>query len=405
MKTIILVSGAIANKPGNGGEAWVRMSWASGLRRLGFDVWFVEQIAGTMCLDSAGAQTTVCESVNFHHFRSVMHRFGFDDRAALLATSDDGKLPQSIGVELPALLAVAAESRLLVNISGHLTEPAILEKVRRTAYVDIDPGYTQIWHADQTLSFRVPAHDDYFTIGVNIGRTDCTIPVSEIHWRPVVQPVVLSDWPVAPAPLEAGRFTTIASWRGAFGPVDLNGRRLGVKAHEFRKVLDLPERLNSRGNRQTRSFEVALSIHPADESDRRSLLAHGWHLVDPAGMGNVDGFHRYVCTSAAEFSVAQGVYVDTHSGWFSDRTTRYLAAGRPAVVQATGFDTYLPTGEGLLQFSTVDQAAAACEAVLADYPRHARAAREIAAQHFDSDLVLRAFLSDAGVELPGTACC
>jgi hypothetical protein len=205
--------------------------------------------------------------------------------------------------------------------------------------------------------------------------------------------VVLDEWPAR----EAGafdRFTTIASWRGAYGPIEHAGGKYGVKAHEFRKMLDLPRRTGL-------PFEIALSIHPGDQRDRDALLAADWRIVDPRGVaGSADAFRSYVQSSGAEFSVAQGVYVDTNSGWFSDRTVRYLASGRPALVQETGFSRHIPTGQGLLSFRSVEEAAEGAARIVRDYRLHCRAARKLAEDYFDSNRVIRRVLSDIGVEAP-----
>jgi hypothetical protein len=272
----------------------------------------------------------------------------------------------------------------------------VLGPVRRKAYVDIDPGFTQFWHESGDL--RVGSHDFYFTIGHNIGRPDCPIPTGGIPWRPVVQPVVLEHWPAAGADVtEPGRFTTVASWRGAYGPVQHGGRTYGVKAHEFRKFAGLPG-LAERAGAADALFEIALAIHPGDAKDLAMLHEHGWRTVDPAAAAATpEAFRRYVQSSGAEFSVAQGIYVDTNSGWFSDRTVRYLASGKPALVQDTGFGGYLPAGEGLVPFRTPEEAAAGADRILRDYGGHVDAARSIAEEHFDSDKVLARFVDEVGI--------
>jgi hypothetical protein len=196
--------------------------------------------------------------------------------------------------------------------------------------------------------------------------------------------VVLEDWPrIAPAALD--RFTTIASWRGPFGPIEHGGRAYGLKVHEFRRVIGLPARSDTR-------FEIALDIDPADDRDLRALRADGWQVVDPRTVaGDPDAFRAYVQGSGAEFSVAQGVYVDTRCGWFSDRTTRYLASGRPALVQDTGFSETLPVGDGLVAFRTLDEAAAGAADIASRYAEHCEAARRIAEEHFDARHVLARF--------------
>jgi hypothetical protein len=383
----VVVSGAIANKHRNGGEAWVRLSWILGLRRLGYDVWFVEQLDDAATVDAAGAPARFADSENRRYFEQVVERFGLGGRASLLF--EGGR--EASGVPLDELLAVAEDARLLVNISGHLDLEPLMRRLRRKAYVDLDPGFTQFWHADGTGGSRLEGHDVYFTVGENIGRSDCAIPTCGLDWKAVRPPVVLDEWPVADRG-DADRFTTIGAWRGAFGPVHFGGRTYSLKVHEFRKVLDLPRRSPQR-------FEIALDIHAGDHADREALEAHGWTLVDPRT--TVPGpleFRDYVRSSGAEFSVAQGIYVETNSGWFSDRTVRYLAAGRPVLVQDTGFSANLPVGEGLLAFGDLEGAVAGTLRIAADYEGHRAAARAIAEQHFDSDTVLPRFLEQAGMD-------
>jgi hypothetical protein len=383
---VAVVSGAIANKRGNGGATWTRLSWAVGLKRLGFRVCFVEQIGRESCVDAAGAPTSLEESASLAYFRTVTERFGLADCAALLY--EDGQAVA--GMERADLLALADGAELLLNITGHLTWQPLLRRARRRAYLDLDPGFTQLWHAQGNAGMRLEGHDVYFTVGENIGQPDCPIPTGGLAWRPTRQPFVPEHWPVAPAE-RPGRFTTVASWRGPYGPVEHAGTTYGLKVHEFRRFVDLPRRVDQR-------FEVALDIHPADAADLRRLREHGWWVVDPREVaGDPDAFRRYVQGSGAEFSVAQGVYVHTNSGWFSDRTVRYLASGRPALVQDTGFVGRYPVGEGLLAFRTPEEAADGAARIEREYGAHCRAARELAERHFASDRVLGDLVEQAGV--------
>jgi hypothetical protein len=372
--SVVIVAGALANKPHNGGGTWERMSWVTGLRRLGCEVFFVEQIERAT-------------PANVEWFRSVTEWFGVADHAALVCGDD----AHCAGLSRQRLLEVAGRADILVNLSGHLTLPPLLERLHRKAYVDVDPGFTQFWHTDASTGFALGGHDFYYTIGENIGAADCPIPTAGLQWRHIRQPVVLDDWPAAGAG-RPGRFTTIASWRGAFGPVSCGGRTYGLKVHEFRKVLPLPRRVPAA------TFEIALDIQPADLNDLSALRGHGWYIREPGVVaGDPAAFRRYVQESAAEFSVAQGIYAETNSGWFSDRTVRYLASGKPALVQDTGFGRHLPVGAGLLAFRTLDEAAAGAEEVLSNYEWHCRAARDVAAAYFDSDKVLAQFLDEVGV--------
>lgn len=384
--TTIIVSGALANKPFNGGETWVRLSWILGLKRLGFNVLFVEQISQGTCRDVSGTVTAFGDSINLAYFKGVTEQFSLAGEAALIY--GDGE--QIYGASWSELFDLAQAADLLVNISGHLTLESLLQRLQRKVYIDIDPGFTQFWHADANLEFHLKDHDCYFTIGENIGTPNCDIPMGGIPWLHTRPPVVLEHWPVSSAG-DRERFTTIANWRGPFGSVEYGGKTFRLKVHEFRKLIELPKRAPG-------AFEIALNIHPAEENDINLLHRHGWQLVDPRLVASDPlVFRCYVQTSGAEFSVAQGVYVDTISGWFSDRTVRYLASGKPALVQDTGFSRNYPVGEGLLTFRTLDEAAAGVEQILSDYDRHCRAARALAEEYFDSDKVLNRFLEEAGV--------
>jgi hypothetical protein len=203
------------------------------------------------------------------------------------------------------------------------------------------------------------------------------------------QPVVLDQWP-AQDPVPASRFTSVASWRGAYGPVDFGGRTYGLRVHELRRFAELPARAGG-------TWELALDIHPADAADAQRLGAGGWSLVDPAAVaGTPSGYRRYLQGSGAEVMVAKGMYVQSRSGWVSERSLCYLSSGRPVLAQDTGFTELYPTGEGLLAFRTPEEALAGAEAIRGDPVRHAVAARALAEEHFASDLVLGRLLEQVG---------
>ncbi|HEV2766045.1 MAG TPA: hypothetical protein VGV38_23880, partial [Pyrinomonadaceae bacterium] len=367
--------------------AWVILSWLDGLRRLGFRVHFVEQVNAETCVDGIGARATFAESVNLEYFRRVFAQFKLLDAATLVR--DEGA--ETFGLAYAELRDLLAGADLLVNITGHLAAEPLKRAPRLRAYVDLDPGFTQFWHAQGRAPWaRLGGHEFYFTVGENVGTPLCNIPTGGVEWRRVRQPCVLGEWTPEPPPAEL-RFTTVASWRGAYAPVEHDGRTYGLKAHEWRKFFALP-RLAGR------EFEIALDIHPAEERDLRALAENNWRVVSPRERAaDPDSFRRYVQGSSAEFSAAQQIYVETGSGWFSDRTVRYLASARPALVQDTGFGEHLPAGEGLLSFRTLDEAVEGANRIARDYDRHARAARRLAEEYFDSDKVLCQFVEEIGV--------
>lgn len=387
MRRLVVVSSVIANKPFNGGNARMVLNWLEGFEQLGVDVFFLEQIRSETCVDAAGAKAPLCESANRAYFEQVLAA-AFGDRAALIGDAGETLDGATIVGATPAeLYDLAGDADLLVNISGHLSVDALKRRFRRKAYVDLDPGYTQIWHAQGSGAARLENHDLYFTVGQRIGTPACDLPTGGIAWQALRQPIVIDGCRVAPA---RDAFTTIASWRGAFAPITRGGVTFGNKVHEFRKIVDLPQRTG-------RSFEVALDIHPGDVRDLNRLLAAGWNVVDPRVVaGTPEEYCHYIETSGAECTAAQGMYVETKCGWFSDRSARYLAAGKPVLVQDTGF--YAPgRGEGLLVFDTLDEAARGVERIARDYRAHSQAARWLAERYFDSTVQLGLVMDEAGL--------
>ena len=364
-----MVAGPLAGKAGNGGEAWVRLSWIRAFEKLGFRVYFFEQI------DRAGD-----EQIRF--FSDTTARFGLAGRCCLIETST----ATTTGMNLAEAASAAADAALLVNISGHLKHPPLFDLFGRKLYIDLDPGFTQFWHDRGLLGDWLERHDAHFTVGLNVGRPQCTIPCGEIAWRPVFQPVALADWPCVPSGTFS-RMTTVGSLRGPFGPVADNGRTLGLKIHEMRKFAGLPALVSA-------GLELAFHIEPGDRADRELLQRNGYRLVAPGSVAaGPEAFRSYVQGSDAEFSVAQGMYVETSSGWFSDRSVRYLASGKPVLVQDTGLSGSLPVGDGLLTFSTADEAAAGIEQIAGDYRRHCASARAIAEEYFEAGRVAGSVLA------------
>jgi hypothetical protein len=313
-----------------------------------------------------------------------MERFGLGGRWAVLY--DGGR--EVVGSAREEVVETVRSSGLLMNVMGFLDDEEILAAAPLRVFLDIDPGFPHMW---QELGLARPfdGHDRYVTVGERIGAPDCAIPTCGIDWRTTKPPVELAEWPAAPA--NGTGFTTVASWRGPFGPIEYRGRTYGLRVHEFRRFLELPERTGE-------PFELALDIDDADGDDRQRLERYGWSLADPRQIaGDPWRYREYVRRSAAELMVAKNLYVDTRSGWFSDRSACYLASGRPVLAQDTGLDGLLPSGEGLITFSTLDEAAAGAEEIAGDYERHSRAAREIAAEHFAADRVLPRMLDNLGV--------
>jgi hypothetical protein len=381
----IVVAGSMAQRPRIGGHTWVLLQYVLGFRRLGWDVLFLDRLEPEMCRDASGRPCPFDQSVNLHYFREVMDRFELGGAFALFY--DRGE--RVVGLPRRQVLERVKNAAFLLNINGFLADEEVLGSARRRVFLDIDPGFGQMWQ-ELGLHCWFRGHDDYVTIGENIGRPECAIPTCGLKWVTMPQPVVLDYWP--PAPEAAGdSFTSVVTWRGAFGPVEYRGKTYGLRVHEFRKFAPLP-RLSGR------PFQLALDIHPDEVKDRALLADNGWSLVSPGAVACDPWVYRdYIRGSGAEFVVAKNMYVQAASGWLSDRSLCYLASGKPVLAQDTGFTRLYPTGAGLLAFTTLEEALAGVEEVCRDYSRHARAARGLAEEFFASDKVLGRLLGKLGV--------
>ena len=371
----LTIAGSIAQKPHQAGHSWQFLQYLLGFRQLGWDVMFVDRLEDHLCRDPHGAPCVPGGSVNIRYLAALMDEFGLEEAWSLVL--DGGR---HAGAPRERVLAHVRESDFLLNVMGFLADDEILAAARRRVFLDTDPGFGQMWR-ELDLADVFAGHDAHVTVGERIGRADCAVPTCGLRWVTTPQPVVLAEWPALPA--LAGRgFTSVASWRGAYGPVDYRGRRYGLRVHEFRKFADLPRRSGA-------DFELALDIHPDEQADLCLLGDGGWSLVDPAQVApSPAAYRRYIQDSRAEFMVAKGMYVESRSGWFSERSICYLASGRPVLAQDTGLGELYPVGEGLLTFTTLDEAAAGVEDISARYRCHAEAARALAEERFDSDKVL-----------------
>ncbi len=386
MRRLILYSGALAQMPNQGGLTWFHLQFVLGLRRLGWDVLFIDWLEPKMCVDVAGCPASLDDSQNLRYLLQVMRDYDLTESFSLIYNRGE----RTTGMPRERVLELAVEADLILNVMGYLDDEEILSRVRRRVFIDIDPGFGQIWR-DLGLHDPFRGHTDFVTLGRNIGQPKCAIPTCGLNWITIPQPVVLEHWP-AQALRSEGAFTSIGAWRGPNGPIEYKGRTYGLRVHEFRKFVGLPSLCpDSR-------FEMAFDIHPGDARDIGMLHGQGWSLVDPKVVcGGPAEYLAYIARSKAEFMVPKQMYVDTNSGLLSDRSVNYLASGRPVLARDTGISDLYPTSEGLLTFSTLDEAAKGAEAVNANYSRHARAAREIAVEYFDSDKVLTKLLADLGV--------
>lgn len=376
-KLKILLGGMIAKVPFQGGLTWVVLQYLLGLRQLGHEVHFLELI-GNSDLVPEGAPLP--DSQNANYLKNVTDRFALSESVTLLNI----ETMESTGKTHAELLRYANQCDLLLNLSGLLKDPQFFESIPVRIYVDLDPAFTQLWASEQGIDVGMSGHNRFVTIGMNLGQPDCSVPTLGKNWIKTLQPIVLSHWPVVQEKPTLG-LTTVANWRG-YGSVEYQGVFYGQKAHSLRPFFEVPRRT-------IESFNLALSIHPAEVADLEQLNRFGWNLLDPSVVADTtDAFQNFVQQSKAEFGFAKSGYVASRCGWFSDRSICYLASGRPVIAQETGFSTFLPTGQGLFAFETEAELLDCIAELNADYEKNRAAARDIAVQHFDSSKVLTRIL-------------
>jgi hypothetical protein len=374
MSDSIVIGAALAHRYGYGGHAWALLQYALGFRLLGFEVTIIDRLDPEM-LDSESRKAAL------EYLRALLDANGLSGSYCVLGV--DGSTVD--GLARADALAKTRGARFLLNIMGFVRDPEFLHSARRRVFLDIDPGFGQVWR-ELGLADVFEGHDDFVTVGRNIGRKGCGVPTCGLTWLTIPQPVVLETCPK----VGGSDFTSIGSWRGPYDRVEYGGMSLGLRVHEFRKFAALPGLVDA-------TFRLALEIDPSDERDLAMLEKGGWQLLDPHDVAyDPAGYLRFVRGSLAEFTVAKGMYVELRSGWLGDRTVCYLANGKPALVQDTGLAPHYPLGEGLVTFATLDEAVRGVEIILGDYPAHARTARRLAENEFDARLVLARLLDELG---------
>ena len=368
-----MVAGALAQRPAHPGHAWVFLQYLLGFRRLNLEVLFLDGVP-------AGATPRETPAM-VDWLESVMDWAGLSREWAI--GLPDGSYA---GLTRTEVTERVRSSEFLLDVNGVLSGNDLLGQASRRVFLDIDPGFIQMWKA-LGLADVLAGHDIFVTVASRMGMPGCEVPTLDLDWTAIRPPVVLERWPLLPSH-EAGAFTSIATWRGPFGPLEYAGATYGLRVHEFRQFLALPRSTDAR-------FEVVLDIDPEDNRDRMALEDSGWHIRDPAStVPDLQAYGQYIAQSRAEVCIAKSMYVRTKSGWFSDRSACYLATGRPVLAQETGFSESLPTGEGLVAFDSIDSAVAGVRTIANDLTTHGRAARRIAEEYFDSDIVLANLLSE-----------
>lgn len=381
----VVVLGMLTKMPVPG-VWWQVAHYLLGLERLGYETWYVE---------ANGMNPSMFQDDEHDHgepkaaayLDGFVARLGLNGQFAYHAVHAGGEV---YGLHRAGLNRLYADAALIINLHGGT--PPLEEHARtgRLVYLETDPVQLQVeLHEglEETIAFLEP-HVAFFTFGERYGLPGCGLPVSDrFTFKPTRQPVVCDLWASAEPPGDA--FTTVGTYRQGWRDVDLAGETYKwTKSAEWPAYLTLPERTGA-------TFAPALGNTRA--RDDVAFADHGWKVSDPGLLDDPDDYRRFIQRSRAEFTVAKDQNVRLRTGWFSDRSATYLAAGRAVVTQDTGFGAVLPVGQGLHAYRTLDEAVAAVEAVEADPEAEGKAAREIALEHFEATSVLGRLLAEVGL--------
>ncbi len=368
------------------GVTYQFLHYLIGLRRLGYDPYYVED-SGRWVYDPRLNDLSPDASANVAAVAPILERHGFEGRWAFRGNYPEGRRFGMSEEEISRLYR-EADAFLNVTAAQELREEHL--SIPRRIYVESDPFPAQVRAAqgDEGTLRTLAAHDIHFSFGENLGHDDCLLPTVGIDWLPTRQPVVVDLWADGGPPPDAA-YTTITTWHNKGKDIEFDGRTwYWTKDREFKKHLDLPRLTGA-------PFELALGD---DEEALRLLREHGWGRRDSVSISSdVEAYRSYIQRSRGEWTVARDQYTRPRTGWFSDRSACYLAAGRPVVTEDTGFGKFLPNGEGLFAFSDTDEAVAAVERIESDPARHQRAAQDIAREYFEAERVVGSLMERAGL--------
>jgi hypothetical protein len=373
------------------GAVWGTMQYLIGFQRLGYDVYYVEAHARTptMLMKRPDDDSTTLATA---FISDVMRRFDLGDHWAFHALHADGRC---YGMTEGQLKQLYREAALIINYHGGTVPLPEHSATGRLIYLETDPVELQIglYEDNQEAVEFLKPHVAFFTWGLNYGRPDCQVPLPErFPFRPSCPVVVPDLWQPSYRNGEGQLFTTVGNWKQLWREVAFRGEVYQWSKHfEFLKFIDLPKRTSQ-------PFELALSSGSMDQSDKQMLEEKGWKVRDALSFsGDLDAYRHYIAGSRGEFTVAKDQNVRLRSGWFSERSAQYLAAGRPVITQETGFSNTLPTGQGLFGFSTLDEILQAIERINSAYEQHCRAAATLTREYFSYDVVLPPLLTAVGL--------
>ena len=379
----IVVGGYIVAYP-LGGMTWHHLNYLLGLHELGHEVWFLEDSGSySYPYNPVTWESSADSTYGRKYLEQTFEQYGLPKRYCYYSEFEDAHY----GLNREELNSLLARADLLLCVSGVTPIRADRPRPRKIAVIDTDPVFTQlrmIDDADFAAYYR--QFDAVASFGRLIGKPQCPLPTHGLDWIGTNQPIAMRHWPVTPASSKA--FTTIGKWEHTHDRnLEFNGQSYrSSKGVEWMKMIDLPSKV---------SWDMTLGMLSMPAETAAQFSSHGWKIVNAEQSTlSCQAYGDFLRDSAGEFTVAKEIYAGLPSGWFSDRSTAYLASGRPVVTQETGFRDWLPTGEGLFSYRTQEEGAAALNAIASDYPRHSSAARTIAERYFDSAKVLPELLQN-----------
>ncbi len=385
----VVVMGFMGSMP-IAGVIWQHIHYIVGLQRLGHEVYYIEDSARL----PYNPQTFEVNN-EFDYAAQLLEQlsreFQFERRWGFCARYLPGN--PTAGIPLKKIRRLYREVDAILNICGTQEFNDDLLVSDRILYVESDPGVEQI-----KIDRRVKSTADYlkrhhalFTFGENVGTADFPVPAHGLRWLPTRQPVVTDLWRTRRSPAPVSVFTSIANWSTS-GLKDITWRGqkyLWSKSLEFLRFVAAPKKSGE-------PFELATDIK--DQKIRKKFEGNGWRFTSPLQLSVDYWLYRdYIRRSKAEFTVAKDQYIRLRSGWFSDRSACYLAAGRPVITQDTGFTDHYGNDGGLFAYDSLGQIVEAVKMINADYAFHSRAARNTARETFEATKVLASLLERAGV--------
>jgi len=373
----IIVCGYIIGYP-LGGMTWHHLNYLAGLHEMGHDVWFYED-SGQWYVPY-NPVTNTCEpdpAYGIDYLKAAMASVGMPVQFCYHSEL----LNRYYGMDREDWLKLVNRADVLIAVSGVTPFRDEFAKAGRTVVIDTDPVFTQLrMQHDSEFKDYYRCFDRVASFGRLIGTAGCKLPTHGFDWIPTNQPISLRQWPASST--TSRTFSTIGKWD--HGP----GRKLEFEGHtyesskgvEWMKLKELP-------SQSLFTLEMAMASMPMEMMG--AFGSHGWAFTDPTVASiSVSSFAEYIRSNAGELTVVKQIYSGLPSGWFSDRSACFLASGRPVITQSSGFELWLPTGNGLFVFSTLEGAAESLSIIASDYSHHARAAEKIAKQYFDSRKVL-----------------